>query len=67
MDSLSLSWIVTEAKEDYVTKVQVKISMDEAMTEIIHDSGERDDIDSVDYSPEIVLKEGERYYWQVQV
>lgn len=67
MDSLSLSWIVTEAKGDYVTKVQVKISMDEAMTEIIHDSGERDDIDSVDYSPEIVLKEGERYYWQVQV
>lgn len=67
MDSLSLSWIVTEAKGDYVTKVRVKISMDEAMTEIIHDSGERDDIDSVDYSPEIMLKEGERYYWQVQV
>lgn len=67
MNSVSLSWIVTKAKGEHMVKAQVQIALDETMTQIVHDSGKREDINSADYTPEIVLNEGERYYWQVQV
>lgn len=47
-------------------KARVQIALDETMNQLVHDSGEREDISCVDYSPDITLEPGVRYYWQVQ-
>lgn len=65
-DRLSLSWVINESAGTHTTKARVRIALDEAMTNVVHDSGERTDIVSVDYSPSISLLAGVRYFWQVQ-
>ena len=67
MQNISLSWVVTEAAGNYAVKTRVQIATDAALTNLVHDSGERGDISSVDYAPEFALQPGTRYYWQVQV
>ena len=67
IDPLSLSWVVAQAKGTHTVKARVQIALDEAMNQLVHDSGEREDISCVDYSPDITLEPGVRYYWQVQV
>lgn len=66
MDSLSLSWVVAQAEGTHTVKARVQIALDETMNQLVHDSGEREDISCVDYSPDITLEPGVRYYWQVQ-
>lgn len=62
-----LSWI-TEA-EGATTQIacQVEVASDEAFMNILHDSGKRDDIDSIGYTLQIQLKPRTRYYWRVHV
>lgn len=67
MEHLSLSWVVTQAKGSHAVKARVQIALDTKMLELVHDSGLREDICPVDYSPDIQLEPGVRYYWQVQV
>ena len=67
MPSLSLSWIVREAKGKKAKKARVKIALDIDFKEVVSDSGEQENISSLDYRPDLKLKEGTRYYWQVQV
>jgi alpha-L-rhamnosidase len=67
MPSLSLSWIVTQAKGDRAQKARVIIALDEELNHVVSDSGEQEDISSLDYNPNLELQEGTRYYWQVQV
>lgn len=67
MDSLSLAWVVTQAKGIHIVKSRVQIALDETMEKLVHDSGEREDICCVDYTPDLTLESGVRYYWQVQV
>lgn len=67
IDQLSLSWSVKEAKGSFAVKTRVWIALDAGMKQLVHDSGERTDISSADYSPEITLQPGTRYFWQVQV
>ncbi len=65
MPSVSLSWIVTKAKGNYVDKARVKIAYDKEFSNIVYDSGERSDISSLDFNPGIKLQEQTRYYWKV--
>ena len=67
MEDVSLSWVVTEAKGDKAARARVEISKDADFAELIADSGEREDLDSLCYTPEIELEEGTRYYWRVRV
>ncbi|MCR5278937.1 MAG: glycoside hydrolase family 78 protein [Lachnospiraceae bacterium] len=67
MSGVSLSWIVKEAKGSKVKSSRVLVATDEEMKNVISDSGERVDISSLDYDPDIELKPGTRYFWQVSV
>ena len=67
MDVLSLSWIVTEAKGNYVVESRVQVALDEMMTEIVYDSGIQEGIDSVNYVLNFVPEAGVRYFWHVEV
>lgn len=67
MNSLSLSWIVTQAKGTRTAKASVRIALDEAMDKTVFDSGERPDLCSTDYAPAFSPEPGTRYYWQVRV
>ncbi|RAV05063.1 alfa-L-rhamnosidase RamA [Paenibacillus sp. YN15] len=62
-----LSWI-TEGEEATVqTACQVQVAYDEAFLDILHDSGKREDIDSIGYTLDLRLKPRTRYYWRVRV
>lgn len=40
MERVSFSWIVTEAAGMHAVRSRVRVALDEAMTNVIHDSGE---------------------------
>ncbi len=67
LDNLCLSWIVenTTAKEQRFARVE--ISSDEAMNDIVFDSGNREDINSIAYYPDLMLTPCCKYYWRVSV
>ena len=52
IDPLSLSWVVTQAKGTHTVKARVQIALDEAMSWLVHDSGEQKNISSIDYAPD---------------
>lgn len=73
-NSLSFSWVVDGTKAKSQKTARVIISTDPACDiskkdQLIHDSGERSDINSVDYDPKIdtttILKPRTKYYWKV--
>jgi alpha-L-rhamnosidase len=62
-----LSWI-TEAEGATSQKAcQVEVAYDEAFLNVLHDSGIREDIDSISYTLEMDLMPCTRYYWRVHV
>lgn len=62
-----LSWI-TEA-EGATTQIacHVEVAYDENFLNLLHDSGKREDIDSIGYTLEAKLDPCTRYYWRVHV
>ncbi|MCR5311439.1 MAG: glycoside hydrolase family 78 protein [Lachnospiraceae bacterium] len=67
MPHISLSWKVSDTKGDHAAKTRVIVALDKDLKEVVHDSGERTDISSLDYSPSFEVKPATRYYWQVTV
>ncbi|MHA6529929.1 alpha-L-rhamnosidase [Paenibacillus sp. BAC0078] len=62
-----LSW-VTEAEGATIQKAcQVEVAYDGEFLNIVHDSGVREDIDSIGYTLEMKLEPCTRYYWRVHV
>lgn len=61
------SWITEGEEANVQTACQVQIAYDEAFLDMLHDSGKREDIDSIGYSPDIPLAPRTRYYWKVRV
>ncbi|KAK8896617.1 hypothetical protein M9Y10_014528 [Tritrichomonas musculus] len=75
-NSLSFSWIVKGTKSKFQKSARVIISTDPSCDiskkdQLIHDSGESSEINSIDYDPQIdtksTLKPRTRYYWKVIV
>jgi alpha-L-rhamnosidase len=64
---LSLSWITETSHSKYQEAAQVFIALDEDFDQIVYDSGKRQDINSLAFSPEMKLKPRTRYYWKVMV
>ena len=67
MEQVSLSWVVTEAKGTRAVRARVEVCRDAEFTDCVSDSGEREDINSLHYEPEMEPEEGVRYYWRVSV
>lgn len=51
----------------FQTSAKVQISLEEKFEDIIFDSGNKSDIDSLSYTPTIELNTSTRYYWRVMV
>jgi alpha-L-rhamnosidase len=65
----SFSWIVDETSDRKQTAAQVLVAGDPAFERILFDSGKLpgNAIDSLAYSPELILQPRTRYYWKVRV
>lgn len=67
MGNLNLSWITEAENASVQAACRVEIALDEKFQQIVHDSGKREDIDSIGYMPAINLEPCTRYYWRVHV
>lgn len=74
--SLSFSWIVEGTEAKFQKSSRLIISTDPSCDfskkdQLIHDSGESSEINSIDYDPQFdtsqILKPRTRYYWKVFV
>ena len=63
---LSLSWVAESTGKKPVS-ARVEIALDEAFTCIVSDSGVREDISHLAYTPDLALKPRTRYWWRVTV
>ena len=67
MEQISLSWVVTQARGTRAVKARIEVSQSETFERCVFDSGEREDLNSLDYRLPIKPKAGTRYYWRVRV
>lgn len=67
VENPGFSWIVTESAGHRAIAARVEIGLTPELKELVHDSGKREDIDSLGYYPEISLTPCTRYYWRVTV
>ena len=67
MDDLVFSWKVTDSKGKAQSKARLMVANDEQFIEVIYDTGDRADLDSLCTSVNITLKPRRRYYWRVEV
>ena len=63
----TFSWITESDTAKFQKMAQVQVAADEKFSSILFDSGKREDIDSLAFSPELTLSAYTRYYWHVQV
>ena len=61
------SWKVKEAIGKHQTEARIQVAADEAMTQILNDTGWSDKLDSLASKVEVDLKPVTRYYWTVSV
>lgn len=62
-----LSWITDGDDATIQLACQVEVAYDGSFLKQVHDSGRREDIDSIGYQLEMDLKPCTRYYWRVHV
>lgn len=61
------SWKVKEVIGKHQTEARIQVAADEAMTQILNDTGWSDKLDSLASKVEVDLKPVTRYYWTVSV
>ena len=61
------SWTVSSATGKRQASTRVKVAADAAMSEILFDTGERDDLTSLGVPADLALAPRTRYFWQVSV
>ena len=67
IDEPFFSWVVLEAEGKKQEKARIVIGLDEKLEEIVYDSGEKEDLDSIGTKVSLELKPRKRYYWRVEV
>ncbi|MFV0344453.1 MAG: family 78 glycoside hydrolase catalytic domain [Anaerocolumna sp.] len=67
MNKPVLSWLTVGEEAKVQLSCQVLVAIDEGCTNILHDSGKREDIDGIGYALELDLKKRTRYFWKVMV
>ncbi|MGA9519062.1 MAG: hypothetical protein WBV27_09775, partial [Trichococcus sp.] len=65
LDTLSLSWIVS-GKNEPGMETKVVVSADAAFEEVLFESDWLEEINALDFQPDISLLPQTRYYWKVQ-
>ena len=63
----STTWTVSSATGKRQASARVKVAADAAMSEILFDTGERDDLTSLGVPVDLALAPRTRYFWQVAV
>lgn len=66
-DPLRLSWKVDETTAKKQASARIVISLSPDFENAVFDSGERVDIDSLSFVPDLTLAPRTRYYWKVSV
>ena len=67
LDSVTFSYKVVEAKGKRQVAAQIIVSKSADMSDVVFDSGERADIDSIAFAANLDLEPRTRYYWTVRV
>ncbi|MCK0472784.1 alpha-L-rhamnosidase [Halalkalibacter sp. APA_J-10(15)] len=69
LSPLRLSWVTEETmgESNYQKNAQVEIALDLSFDEVVYDSGIRNDISSLGYTPDLSLMPRTRYFWRVTV
>lgn len=67
LSSPSLSYVVEETDAETQKSARIVVSTSEDFSEIVYDSGEREDIDRLDFELPVTLEPSTRYYWKVYV
>lgn len=62
-----LSYVVEESTGQYQQSARIQVALDEAITQVIYDSGFSDAIDSLAFPLPVQPASCTRYYWQVTV
>ncbi len=62
-----LSWVVEDTPSKRQASACVDVALDEDFGNVVYSSGERADIDSLSFEPELALEPRTRYYWRVKV
>ncbi len=65
LEGLTLSWKISESRGKFQKNARVRIARDEAMTQVVYDSGEKE-LSSYGFHPEAELLPGIPYFWQVE-
>lgn len=67
LDEPVLSWIVETEEAKLQKACRIEVAKDEEFSDIVFDSGEREDLSGIGVPLTIELKPRTRYYWRVQV
>ncbi|MED3728376.1 alpha-L-rhamnosidase [Priestia filamentosa] len=69
LDHLRLSWITENEQSNslFQSHACVEIADDQNFKNIIYQSGKRENIDSLSFTPNVTLEPRTRYYWKVTV
>ncbi|MCR2806269.1 alpha-L-rhamnosidase [Paenibacillus soyae] len=62
-----LSYVVSETEAKKQAAARIEVALDESFSNMVFDSGRREDIDSLAFELPIELKPRTRYYWRVEV
>ncbi len=62
---MSISYVISEAAGNYQKSARVLVAADEDFSDIVYDSGVREDIRSTGFELPIELQPQTRYYWKV--
>ncbi len=67
METVTFSWVTQDEGSAYQTKASLTVALDPDLKEIVYESGEREEIDSLGYRVRLNWKPRTRYYWRVRV
>lgn len=59
------SYVITEAEGKKQASARIVVASDRSFGNILFDSGERSDLSSLSFSPDLALSPRTRYYWKV--
>lgn len=61
------SWLVEDSLSPRAAHSRVEVALDADFSHLVFDSGEQQEIDFLQFSPELTLQPHQRYFWRVSV
>lgn len=63
----TFSFCVSGEGRGKIIKTRIQIAEDKGFLNVVYDSGEREDISPLSFTPDVKLYGGKRYFWSVVV